>query len=284
MAHVRTVRLVLDNLVFPEVPRWKDGELWFCDFQIWLPGATGQVIVVDKSGAARTVADQVPGGPPNGLGWLPDGRLLITAGRSLLALERDGSLSRYADLAGVTAYGCNELVLDSCGRAYTGTCKVPPDPKTLTELIIVHPDGRVEVADSGMRFPNGFMITPDGGTLIAAESTGQCLTAFTIAQDGTLRDKRVWAPLPGLVPDGPCLDQEGCVWFANAIGRECIRVAEGGEIRDRVDTEQAAFACTLGGDQRRTLFMMTSINPFTGARPGGTPGKVLAVEVEVPGI
>ena len=281
----RTMRVVLDGLVFPEVPRWKNGRLWFCDFQLWIPGATGQVITVDQGGTAQTVVDQVPGGPPNGLGWLPDGRLLISAGagRALLAVEPDGGLTRYADLAGVASQWLNELVVDAEGRVYVGSSQVPPDPRTLTELMIVHADGRVEVTDSAMRFPNGFMIPPGGKTLIAAESTAHCLTAFTIAGDGTLHDKRVWAPLPGMIPDGPCLDQEGCVWFADAIGKACIRVAEGGEIKDRVETDQDAFACTRGGEDGRTLFMTTSINPFTGGAPGGRPGKIVAVEVDVPG-
>jgi sugar lactone lactonase YvrE len=291
---IRTTRVVLDGHVFPEVPRWKDGRLWFCDFQLWVPGATGQenatgyrgaVIMVDEDGTAQTVIDKVPGGPPNGLAWLPDGRLLITAGggRALLAMELGGRLTRYADLSGVTSYWLNELVVDTSGTAYVGSSQVPPDPRTLTELIIVRPDGRTEVADSSMRFPNGFMITPDGRTLIAAESTGHCLTAFTIGDDHGLRDKRVWASLPGVIPDGPCLDQEGCVWCADAVGKACIRVAEGGLITDRVETDQDAFACTLGGDDGRTLFIMTSINPFMGGKPSGRPGKVVAVEVDVPG-
>ncbi len=279
-----TMRVVLDGLVFPEVPRWRNGELWLCDFQVWLPGATGQVIAVDESGKARTVLDQVPGGPPNGLAWLPDGRLLISTGAAstVLALEPGGRLSRYADLSGITSYGCNELVVDSKGRAYVGTCKVPPDPQLETEIVIVHPDGNAKVVDTTMRFPNGFMITPDGRTLIAAESTGHRLSAFAIADDGRLHDKRQWAPLPGMIPDGPCLDSEGCVWVADAIGKKCVRVAEGGRIVDRVDTELDAFACTLGGKDGRTLFIATSMNPFTGARPSGRPGKVVAVDVEVP--
>ncbi len=150
-------RVVLGGLAFPEVPRWRDGRLWFSDFQLWLPGMTGAVIVVEEG----------------------------------------------------------------------------------------HPDGRLEVADSTMRYPNGVVITPGGGTLIVAESHGQCLTAFTIAGDGALGDKRLWAAVPGTAPDGICLDQEGCVWFADAGGNACVRVAEGGEVRDRVETDQGAFACTL---------------------------------------
>src|SRR5829696_4296597 len=160
----RDHRVVLEGLVFPEVPRWRDGRLWFCDFQLWLPDATGQVMMVDEGGAAQTVLEQVPGGPPSGLGWLPDGRLLLVAaeGHWLLTLESDGTLARHADLSEVTTHWCNEL----------------------------------EVADDAMRYPNGSVITPDGTTLIVAESQGQCLRAFTIGSDGALSDKRVWAEVP----------------------------------------------------------------------------------------
>ncbi len=278
-------RVVLDGLVFPEVPRWRDGQLWFCDFQLWFPDLTGQVMVVDQGGAPRTVVDQVPGGPPIGLGWLPDGRLLVvaSAARSLLTLEPDGGLAPYADLSGATAHPCNELVVDGSGRAYVNSTDAAGMPRPApSEQMVVHPDGRVEVADSAMRFPNGTVITPDGGTLIVAESTGECLTAFTIAGDGSLGDKRVWAAVPGTAPDGICLDQEGCVWFADARGNACVRVAEGGQVRDRVETDQGAFACTLGGDDGRTLFVTTSVNPFMGAA-SGRPGRIVAFQVEVPG-
>src|SRR6266487_453963 len=211
-------RVVLDGLVFPEVPRWRDGQLWFCDFQLWFPDLTGQVMVVDGSGRAYVNSTDAAGMPR-------------------------------------------------------------PAP---SEQMVVHPDGRVEVADSAMRFPNGTVITPDGGTLIVAESTGECLTAFTIAGDGSLGDKRVWAAVPGTAPDGICLDQEGCVWFADARGNACVRVAEGGQVRDRVETDQGAFACTLGGDDGRTLFVTTSVNPFMGAA-SGRPGRIVAFQVEVPG-
>ena len=282
---VKDPRVVLDGLVFPEVPRWRDGRLWFCDFQLWLPGATGQVISVDGGGVARTVVDGVPGGLPTGLGWLPDGRLLLVAaaGRSLLALEPDGALSPHADLSGVTSYWCNDMVVGASGRAYVGGADADgiPSPSP-SEFIVVHPDGRAEVADSHMRFPNGAVITPDGGTLIVAESHGQCLTAFTIAGDGTLGEKREWAAVPGAAPDGICLDREGCVWFADAGGNACVRVAEGGEVKDRVETDRGAFACTLGGDDGRTLFVTTSTFP-AGDAADFRPGRIVAYEVDVPG-
>lgn len=275
-------QLVLDGLVFPECPRWRDRRLWLCDFELWLPDRKGRVLVVDEGGTARTVVDQVSA---RGLGWLPGGRLLIVAGRSLLAVEADGTLTQHADLSGVTSYTCNELVVDASGRAYTGGVDTVgggiPGP-TPTELILVQPDGRAEVADTAMRVPNGFMITPDGGTLIVAESRGQCLTAFTIAGDGTLRDKRVWSAVPGMVPDGPCLDREGCVWFADAVGNACVRVAEGGKVKDRVETDQGAYACTLGGEDGRTLFVMTSTFP-SGDSFDPRPGRIVAYEVDVPG-
>ena len=280
----RQPQVVLDGLVFPEVPRWRGGQLWFSDYQIWLPGKTGTILVVDTGGTARTVVDQVPGGPATGLGWLPDGRLLLVAarGRSLLALGADGSLTTHADLSGVASYPCNDMVVDQSGRVYVGSADPPPAPPTLSELIVVQPDGQPEIADSAMRYPNGAVITPDGDTLIVAESQGQCLTAFTIADDGTLGDKRVWAAVPGTAPDGICLDEEGCIWLADAGGNACIRVAEGGEIKDRVDTDQGAFACTLGGDDGRILFVMTSSFP-SGRAFNPRPGRIVAYQVDVPG-
>jgi sugar lactone lactonase YvrE len=277
-------RVMLDGLVFSEVPRWRDEQLWFCDFQLWLPDATGQVMMVDEAGTVRTVVEQVPGGPPSRLGWLPDGRLLLVAaeGHSLLSLEPDGTLAPHADLSGATTHWCNELVLDASGRAYVGSCEPPPAAPTLTEMMVVHPDGRVEVADDSMRYPNGSVITSDGGTLIVAESQGQCLTAFTISGDGTLGNKRVWAEVPGMAPDGICLDREGCVWFAEAGGNACVRVAEDGEVKDRIQTDRGAFACTLGGDDGRTLFVMTSSFP-TGDPSSFRQGRIVAFRVDVPG-
>jgi sugar lactone lactonase YvrE len=228
----------------------------------------GRVVVVEPDGSSRTVVEDIPGGPPSGLGWLPDGRLLLVAteGRSLLRLEPDGSISTHADLSELASFGCNDMVVDAEGRAYVGCCDISgiPQPSS-SEVIVVHPDGQAEVGDAEMRFPNGSVMTPDGTTLIVAETFGQCLTAFSIDADGRIGDKREWAAVPGMLPDGICLDQEGCVWFADAAGNACMRVAEGGEVRGRIDTDQGAFACTLGGDDGRTLFAMTSTWPIPAA-------------------
>ena len=200
-----------------------------------------------------------------------------------MALEPDGTLTTHADLAEVASYPLNDMVSDASGRAYVGSCDAEGTPNpSASELIVVHPDGLAEVAATDMRFPNGMVITPDGDTLIVAESYGQCLTAFTIASDGTLGDKRAWTTVPGSAPDGICLDQEGCVWFADAAGNACVRVSEGGEVRDRVETDQGAYACTLGGDDGRTLFVATSAFPTSDADPA-RPGAIVAYEAGVPG-
>jgi sugar lactone lactonase YvrE len=280
----RTPRVVLDGLMFPEIPRWRDGQLWFCDFELWAPGATGRVLVVDEGGHARTVVQDLPGGPPTGLGWLPDGRLLVLAaeGRALWTVEPDGTLAPHADLSGSTSHWANDLVVDAAGRAYVGTIDPPPAPPVLSELLVVQPDGRVEVADSAMRFPNGSVLTPDGRTLIVAESHGEQLTAFSVAADGSLGDRRVWAAVPGMYPDGICLDTEGCVWFADAGGNACVRVAEGGRVLDRVGTDQGVFACALGGADGRSLFAMTSSFPES-ETDDPRPGRIVAYQVDVPG-
>jgi sugar lactone lactonase YvrE len=251
--------VVVDGLGFPEGPRWRDGRLWFSDM-------AGRVVVVEPDGSTRTVVEDLPGGPPSGSHPRPD-----------------GTVSTHADLSDVASFGCNDMVVDAQGRAYVGCCDIAGIPQpSPSEVVVVHPDGRAEVGDAEMRFPNGSVITPDGATLIVAETFGQCLTAFSIGADGTIDDKREWAALPGMLPDGICLDEEGCVWFADAAANACVRVAEGGEVRDRIDTEQGAFACTLGGDDGRALFAMTSSWPIPAAVED-RKGQVVAYQVEVPG-
>jgi sugar lactone lactonase YvrE len=279
------MRLVIDGLTFAEGPRWRDGQLWFSDLQRWQGDEPGRVVVVDAGGTARTVLERVPGGPPSGLGWLPDGRLLIVAteSRQLLALDSDGGLSVHADLAGLASFPCNDMVVDAQGRAYVGTCDLAGMPApALSQLIVVHPDGRAEVADPGMRFPNGSVVTPDGSTLIVAETYGEGLAAFSIGADGTLGGKRIWATVSGTYPDGICLDESGCVWFADARGRACLRVAEGGEVLERVQTEDRVFACTLGGPDGRTLFLLTGALPGQ-VPPTARPGRIFAHGVDVAG-
>jgi sugar lactone lactonase YvrE len=275
------MRVLLDGLHFAEGPRWRDGLLWFSDLHRGQDA--GCVMTLDEDGNARTILDQVPGGPPSGLGWLPDGRLLLaaTVGRTLYALNPDGTVSTHADLSGVVTQDINDMVVDAAGVSYVGSCDIPGMPApALSELIIVRPDGRAEVADPAMRFPNGSVITADGRTLIVAETFGACLTAYTITGDKTLVDRRVWAELPGMFPDGICLDDAGAVWLADAAGKQCVRVVEGGEVTDRVATDLNCYACALGGADGRTLFMLTGVLRGRSETP---PGQIVAHRVDVPG-
>ena len=199
--------LLLDGLYFGEGPRWHDGELWFSDFY------DHAVKAVTPSGAVRTVVE-LPGGQPSGLGWLPDGQLLVVSmlDQRLLRLE-PGGLVEHADLSGIATFHCNDMVVDGLGRAYVGNFGFDLDRElaargvesvladhVTAKLARVDPDGSVHVAASDMHFPNGSVITPDGRTLIVAETLGLRLTAFTIADDGTLHDRRVWADLGFRVP------------------------------------------------------------------------------------
>jgi sugar lactone lactonase YvrE len=200
---------------------------------------------------------------PSGLGWLPDGDLLVVSMTDRRLLRFDGSMLRlHADLADLASFHCNDMVVDASGRAYVGNfgfdlhAQKKPRP---AELICVEPDGSARVVARDLRFPNGTVITPDGRTLIVGESWGACLTAFDIAPEGGLDNRRVWAEQPdGALPDGICLDAEGGIWLASPSTNECLRQVEGGEITHRVALAQGAFACMLGGDDGRTLFILTA--------------------------
>lgn len=285
MNNVQEPRVLLEGLAFPENLRWRHGRLWFADLQFWIPDANGQVIAVDEQGVATTIVDGIPGGPASGLGWLPDGRLILVAtqAQALLSSAPDGTLVTYADLSESASFPLNDMVIDPSGRAYVGSADVANIPNSApSELIVVHPDGTIEVADAALRFPNGTVLTPDGTTLIVAESQASRLLAYTIADDGSLSARRVWAEVPGMFPDGICLDEELCVWFADAGGQACVRVAEGGEIRGRVDTGQGTYACALGGSDGRTLFVATSTFPQD-EHSDPLPGRILTFAVKVSG-
>ena len=251
--------ILLDGLCFAEGPRWHDGHLWFSDFYAL------EVVAVDIEGRRETVV-AVPG-QPSGLGWTPDGRLLVVSmlDRRLLRHDPGGpvELVEVADLSDLAPWHCNDMVVDADGGAYVGNFGSeygPGRPADPTVLVRVGPDGETSVVAADLRFPNGAVITPGGATLVIAESQGQRLTAFDRAADGSLSGRRVWAELPGVFPDGICLDEEGAIWVADARGPAVLRVREGGEVTDRIPTGEGrhSFACMLGGDDRRTLFVCTA--------------------------
>lgn len=246
-------KLRLDQLTFPESPRWHEGALWFSDFY------TQQVMRMGPDGRCESVVG-VPG-QPSGLGWLPDGRLLVVSMKERRLLRLDGgTLKEVADLSALAPFYCNDMVVDAQGRAYIGNfgfdMLARAEPRA-TNLILVEPDGHARVVAQDLMFPNGCVITPDGRTLIVAESFAARLTAFDIAADGSLGGRRTWAAIPKSSPDGICLDAEGAVWLASPASREVLRVREGGEVTHRLTMPGQPLACMLGGPQRSTLYILS---------------------------
>jgi sugar lactone lactonase YvrE len=252
-------KVLLDGLMFTEGPRWHDGKLFFSDMH------AHKVMSVDLEGKAQIIVE-VPTWP-SGLGWLPDGRMLIVSmtDRRLLRLDPDG-LKTHADLDTLASFYCNDMVVDGKGRAYVGNFGydlLSGEPQKPAELILVNPDGSARVAADGFDFPNGTVISPDGKTLVVGESMGHRLTAFNIQSDGSLTDRRPFADLGEAVPDGIALDAEGAIWVASPMSKELLRVRDGGAVAERMKFDTMPIACALGGPDRRTLFMLTSdsINP-----------------------
>jgi sugar lactone lactonase YvrE len=272
----------LGGLAFAESPRWHDGALWFSDFY------DHRVCRVTAEGRAETVVE-VPG-QPSGLGWLPDGRMLVVSmnDRRLLRLDA-GSLVEAADLSTLASWPCNDMLVDSQGRAYVGNFGFDLQhraPFASTSLILVTPGGRARIVADDMHFPNGAVLTPDGRTLIVAESYGQRLTAFDVTVDGSLERRRIWAQLEGrgVGPDGICLDAEGAVWMASPVSREVLRVREGGAVTHRIATANQAVACMLGGADRKTLFVLTGRVLVTAEQSRAErSGMIYAARVEVAG-
>ena len=271
-------RTLLTGLMFGESPRWHDGRLWFSDM-----GAQ-EARSVDLDGNSEVVAS-VPA-MPMGIGWLPDGRMLIVSARDgrLLRIEHDGSLATHADLTGLERHPWSDMVVDGRGNAYVGNVgfDFPGGEFAPGILALVRPDGSATRVADGIAFANGMAVTPDNATLILAESYGNRLTAFDVAEDGGLSNRRVWADLGGGVPDGICLDAEGAVWYSDVPNKRCVRVREGGEELETVQLDRGCFACALGGDDRRTLFMMAAEFSSTAAMSGQRTGQVLTTPAPAP--
>jgi sugar lactone lactonase YvrE len=272
-------KVLLEGFSFLESPRWRDGKLWFSDFY------DHRVLAMDAGGQTETVCEAPH--QPSGLGWLPDGRMLVVSmiDRRVLRLEAEG-LVEHADLSQFATFHCNDMVVDAEGRAYVGhfgsdlAAGGMPDPAS---LILVAPDGNCRVVAEDLLFPNGSVITPDGKTLIVGESFGARMTAFDIEPDGSLSNRRLWAQLEAAIPDGCCIDAEGALWVASPPTREVLRVREGGETTDRISIDQMAIACMLGGDDRRTLYVLTAPSVDGPECETHRGARIESLEVEVPG-
>jgi sugar lactone lactonase YvrE len=277
----------LSGLYFGECPRWHEGRLWYSDF------FDHAICSVAPDGERRVEVDY--DGEPAGLGWLPDGRLLFSSrlDRVVMRREPDGSLVQHGDLRPWATWNANDMVVASNGQAYAGNFGFDLDGLydgttdssaiASTSLIRVDPDGTSSEAASDIAFPNGTVITDDGRTLIIAESFGGKLTAFDRAEDGSLSNRRDFAVLSGVAPDGICLCADGSVWVSNAVGAECVRVAEGGAVLERVVTSMNCYACMLGDDDRLTLYMITAVDSAASKASVARNGAIEKVRTTVPG-
>jgi sugar lactone lactonase YvrE len=277
---VPELQTLMSDLAFPESPRWRDDRLWVSDW------GAGEVIAVDLEGNSEVIVRHPSF--PMCIDWLPDGRLLIVSAGDglLLRLERDGSLVTHADLTGLADHPWNDIVVDGRGNAYVNNIgfDFPGGEVALGTLALVTPDGSARQVADGVAFPNGMAVTSDNSTLILAESYGNKLTAFDIAADGGLSNRRLWADLDDGAPDGICLDAENAVWYGDVPHKRCVRVREGGEVLQTIDLDRGCFACMLGGADRRTLFM--TANDWRGPASmadGKRMGQVLSVEAPAPG-
>jgi sugar lactone lactonase YvrE len=292
----RSLRTLLEGGAFFEGPRWHDGRWWVSDFYRHLvltvdpDGRTGEILVVD--------------GQPSGMGWMPDGSLLVVSMRDhrILRWSPDSGARVHADVSEYCGGHLNDMVVDGFGRAYAGNFGFDlmggADPMPAA-LIRVDPDGAACVAAEDLLFPNGSVITPDGRTLIVGETAGARYSAFTIEEDGALTDRRVWAqvaPTPEFTtlqetlselqfgPDGCALDAEGHIWAADEVGARCVRLAPGGEIVDEIAAPEGldVFACMLGGDEGRTLLMCAAPDFAEESRTANHEAVLLTATVDIP--
>ncbi|MBO6718480.1 MAG: SMP-30/gluconolactonase/LRE family protein [Rhizobiaceae bacterium] len=273
-------RTLANGFAYPEGPRWREGLLWFADQH------ARTVHALDAGG--KQVEQFAVGGSPSGIGWLPGGDMLVVSMETheVLRRTREG-LERHADLSAYHKAQSNEMVVLPDGGAYVGNIGFDfdngEDPAP-TLLLLVEPDGTVRQVADDLLCPNGTVVSPDRRTLVIAESLAHRLTAFDVTSDGSLSNRRVFADIPGHVPDGICLDAEGQVWAASPFTNSVIRVREGGEITATVPVADAgAFACMLGGPDRRTLFICCAAEHHRSKTVALRSGRIDVARVDVPG-
>lgn len=291
----REITSIVTGLDFLEGPRWHDQRIWFSDFY------TCRVYSAAEDGSDLRVEAEVPG-QPSGLGWLPDGRLLIVSMRDARVLRReaDGALVCHADLSGHVNGYLNDMVVDSRGRVFAGEfgfdlmAGAPLDPAV---LLRVDPDGTITEAAADLWFPNGSVITGDN-TLLVCETFGNRVTAFDVADDGILVNRRTWAKFAELPterevgkmfaqvvigPDGCCLDADASLWVADCFGNRAIRVDRDGRIAEEIPVGTGVFACALGGADGRALFLCTAPDFHAERRKGAREASLMTVRVGTPG-
>ena len=278
----RKANLITEGLAFGESPRWHDDRLWLCNW------GTGAIVAVDEGGKSEVMLT-VPAVLPYSTDWLPNGRLLVVCGREglLLRQEADGTLVTHADLTQLSKNPWNEIVVDGRGNIYVnggGPAPAPGEDFGPGTIVLITPDGAVRHMAEDIAFANGMAVTPDNRTLIIAESHGRRLTAFDIAADGGLSNRRVWADLGDDYPDGICIDADGCVWYADVPNRHCVKVREGGAKIDVIEVDRGCFACMLGGADGRTLFILAAEwRGFENMVSDSRTGQVLSIAVSAPG-
>ena len=248
---------LIEGRAFLEGPRWHDGALWVSDMH------AHEVLRVGMDGSVE-VAAQLDASAPSGLGWLPDGSMLIVSMDDRVVLRlHDGRLVEHADCRPDAPHEINDMVVDRHGHAFVsqfGYDHHAGEKLRRAPVLRVDPDGSVHQATNALRMANGMVITSDDRTLVVAESAGRRLLAFDLAEDGSLANEREWADLPdGDYPDGICIDAEDAVWIAGPASDRFVRVREGGEVLDVVECPgRHAIACAIGGDDGQTLFCCTS--------------------------
>src|SRR4051794_27255154 len=281
---VSELQVLMSGIAFGESPRWHDGRLWFSDW-----GAQ-EVVAVDLEGSSEVMVRVDFPSFPMCIDFLPDGRLLVVSARKglLLRRERDASLVTHADLSGLAEkrQPWNEVVVDGRGNAYINNqgFDFPGGDFAPGTIAVLTPDGSARQVADGIAFPNGMAVTPDNSTLICAESYGKRLTAYDIAADGGLSNRRVWADLGDGVPDGICIDADGAVWYADVPNKRCARVSEGGQVLQTIQLDRGCFACMLGGADDSTLFMVAQEwRGPANMQDGAQTGQVLTARAPAPG-
>lgn len=272
---------LIEGLAFAEGPRWHNGALYFSDMH------SKKVLRLNAEGSVDEIAHVEA--CPSGLGWLPDGRLLIVSmeDRKLLRLEADGSLVIHADLSALASYHCNDMVVTKDGNAYVGHFGFDLHAGEAgsfkpAQLILVTPDGAARHVADDMYFPNGSVITPDGKTLVVGESFGGRLTAFDIQPNGDLANRREWAAIEGSSPDGICMDAAQGIWVTSPLNKTLYRVEEGGTITHEVKPPLTPFACMIGGADGQDLFVLIAEDSHPDHAVASCSGKIIKYRVDVP--